>query len=592
MRNYERVRVVARIRPFISSDPDDAELSTIVIDKKHVSVNGKYVYSVDAIYPMEVFTEDIFKEVVEPLINDFLSGYNITIMAYGQTGTGKTYTVSGLTPFVLEKIVLEGFQGNIEELSFQFIEVYGDTIRDLLSENPAESSKNLQVYDDASMEGGTLVTGAVRIRARTLQQVVEVVEYGTRMRVTGSTNIHEYSSRSHSILTIFNHRDKSKLHLVDLAGSERASKTLNAGQRFQESIGINVGLLALGNVIRALRRNHSQGTRQHVPYRSSKLTRLLQDSLGGNSRTVFIACIAPDSYNRDETKRTLEYCTLAQQILNAPIPNYSTLCEEQNYGESKNSGKTEKNELQRGGKNIMDEKNSYDIVLPGDSKVPSEIEKLQGVVQQLNQKVGALRKELKKDEKIFRKQICEIQRLEEENKMWRRRVDFLEGRPCNSQCRPRKASGASAVSIVERIMRLHGLDTTVYGMKESRIEKNNTEVSQSDEMAIVLTENSNNYNRNEVEEKEIIFNNSKWKENLALDAEELPHYEDSATQSVNSSDQCAADITKKILSYQIENAHNKGKIISLEALLDKQCRESAMLRVELAQIRNLYVREE
>lgn len=590
MRNYERVRVVARIRPFISSDPDDAELSTIVNDKKHVIVDGKYVYSVDAIYPMEVVTEDIFKEVVEPLINDFLSGYNITIMAYGQTGTGKTYTVSGLTPFVLEKIVLDGFQGNIEELSFQFIEVYGDTIRDLLSENPAESSKNIQVYDDVSMEGGTLVTGAVRIRARTLQQVVEVVEYGTRMRVTGSTNIHEYSSRSHSIFTIFNHRDKSKLHLVDLAGSERANKTLNTGQRFQESIGINVGLLALGNVIRALRRNHSQGTRQHVPYRSSKLTRLLQDSLGGNSRTVFIACIAPDSYNRDETKRTLEYCTLAQQILNAPIPNYSTMYEEQNYGGSKSSVKTEECELPKGGKNTVYEQNSYDVVLPGGSKIPTEVEKLQDVVEHLNEKVAVLRKELKKDEKIFRKQICEIQRLAEENKMWRRRVDFLEGRPCNSQCKTHETSEADAFSVVERIMRLHGLDTFTDGMKKSRIQKKSTEDSQSDKKTVVFRENSNN--RNSILVEEDIFNDRKWRENSTLDFSEFSYCEDSATQNANTSDQCAADITKKIFSYQIENAHNKGKIISLEALLDKQCRESAMLRVELAQIRNSYVPEQ
>lgn len=585
---FERVRVIGRIRPFIPSDPDDVDLSTIVIDKKHASVDGKYVYSLDAIYPMETLTDEIFKEAIEPLINDFLSGYNIALMAYGQTGTGKTYTVSGLTPLVLEKIVLEGFQGNIEELSFQFIEVYGDTIRDLLSEDPVESSKTLQVYDDATTEGRTLLTGAVRIRARTLRQVMEVVEYGTRMRATGATNIHEYSSRSHSIFTIFNHRDNSKLHLVDLAGSERANKTQNIGQRFQESIGINVGLLALGNVIRALRRNHTQGTHQHVPYRSSKLTRLLQDSLGGNSRTIFIACIAPDSLNRDETKRTLEYCTLAQQILNTPIPNYAALYEEQYGGGNKgNKGnaKTEEYPLHHEKKKSVLEQDEYDITVTESEKFHAEISRLKKDAERLTHKVSVLKRELKKDEDIFRKQIHEIQRLAEENKMWRRRVDFLEGRPHHFQHTSHSSNAADAISVVERVMRLHGLTNSGQVSRVSSSKAGNDSDDPWKEVDERASPN-NIYQYSDPDTgKTHSLNSAKGEYGPALDSSDLFCNGDNTSSAEAASNECVADIAKKILSYQIENANYKGKIISLEALLDKQCRESAMLRVELAQLR-------
>ncbi|CAD2220014.1 hypothetical protein AGDE_13946 [Angomonas deanei] len=129
--------------------------------------------------------------------------------------------------------------------------------------------------------------------------------------------MNEDSSRSHSILSIEHVRSRAKFHLVDLAGSERNKKTLNTGVRFKESIAINTGLLTLGNVIRALHRNAlSEQPNGYVPYRNSKLTRLLQDSLGGNCRTLFVACVAPNQRNADETLRSLQYCALAQRIVN------------------------------------------------------------------------------------------------------------------------------------------------------------------------------------------------------------------------------------------------------------------------------------
>lgn len=566
MAQYERVRVVSRVRPFTDVDPEDADLSVIVVDKKHVSLDGTLVYEVDDVFSMESETKDLFDRTVRPLINDFLGGYNITLMAYGQTGTGKTYTMGGLTPMVIEEIVTVGFRGNIEELSFQFIEVYGEKIRDLLSEDPVESSEHLQLYDDASEGGGTLLTGAVRVRARSLRQVMEVVEHGTKKRATGGTNMNEYSSRSHSIFTIFNHRDKSKLHLVDLAGSERADKTQNVGQRFQESIGINSGLLALGNVIRALRKNHSaHGSRQHVPYRSSKLTRILQDSLGGNSRTVFIACIAPDSYNKRETKRTLEYCTLALQVYNSPMPNYAMLYEEQAGAKSspedyllhQNVPTTNTRVPQEMFNELLEEKRQRD----------DEVKLLREELHRMSTRVTSLEAELLKDETIFKRQIAEIQRLSKENEKCRRRIDYLEGHPhLVSLETSRSRHNSEAAVLVERVMRMHGFNPT----PESSA-RNITAATRPSQSSLL---------RSEGKERKMYV--AADEEVAACDdvAEEFAVMNREKQQS-----EMTADLVKKALMYQTTNSDLKGRMSTLEALLDRQQRESAMLRLEVQQLK-------
>lgn len=579
MSHYERVRVISRIRPFTTADPDDADLAVVVVDNTHVSVDGKFVYAVDHVYQMESKTEDIFNEVVQPLLNDFLSGYNITLMAYGQTGTGKTYTMDGLTPLVIGKIVLDGFKGNIEELSFQYIEVYGDTLRDLLSEDPIESTKHLQLYDDTSVDaGGTILQGAVRVRARSLRQVMEVVEYGARMRATGATNINEYSSRSHSIFTIFNHRDKSKLHLVDLAGSERVNKTKNVGQRFQESIAINTGLLALGNVIRALRKNHSsQGNHHHVPYRSSKLTRLLQDSLGGNSRTVFIACIAPDSYNRAETKRTLEYCTLAQRVLNAPIPNYADL-----YGEQAGvrGGNASEDYLLSGADNAnFVSQEAYNVLLAEKEKKDEENQLLRREMERMHERMSSLEKELKKDETIFKRQIHELQRLVAENDQLRRRTDFLEGRPHPVEKNWTKSGTArEASSVVEKVMRMHGLmgdSFSAVSHVDAAAPNYQSETSLNDAAPMDNPNSSLSPNNKMGESDHMLLQSERQTQHPVCSNESRPRNDNDFT----------VEIAQKALSYQKMNSELKGKLSTLQVLLDEQRRESALLRLEVQQIR-------
>ncbi|CAG9568901.1 putative kinesin [Leishmania major strain Friedlin] len=387
----ERVHVVVRIRPFIASDPPDAELNTLVLDPTHVSVGNGRVFKADRVYMMEDATEVIHAESVAPLITRFLRGFNASVLAYGQTGTGKTFTVQSLLPLLLTDIMADkglrsgaagapnaetstSLMAKVPLLYLQYVEVYGEVIRDLLegpaaaasrcdgeepskirlvtttapgaraaSPSPERAGRQLFPIDErdaaVSPTAGCALVGATIVPIFTLAQAAELIARGDTRRATGSTNVHAHSSRSHAILTLFHARYACRLDVVDLAGSEREKKTGNVGVRFQESIAINTGLLALGNVMRALSRIHRAANgkeagrsggaghqrSQHVPYRSSRLTRLLQDTLGGNSATVLIACVAPDTYNRDETLRTLQYCSLALRILNEPLQQYERL---------------------------------------------------------------------------------------------------------------------------------------------------------------------------------------------------------------------------------------------------------------------------
>ncbi|ORC85340.1 kinesin, partial [Trypanosoma theileri] len=409
--------------------------AVVALDEKRVCVSNRRIYQVDHAFSSNDNTELIFYESVVSLIDRFLDGYNTTVLAYGQTGSGKTYTMDGLTPLVLRYIV-EQMGGVTSQLSFQYVEVYGEALRDLLTTDPIGSTKHLQLHDadnsnvnNGNNGGGTttvVVVGATRVKARNMEEVYDIINHGSRMRTTGATNMNEHSSRSHSIFTIFNHQRRSKLNLVDLAGSERNKKTLNVGQRFRESIAINGGLLALGNVIRALSRNHFQcpDNPRHVPYRSSKLTRLLQDSLGGNSVTLLIACVASDALNTDETTRTLQYSALSMHILNEPLPQFdervaalAAEAEEKKNGEGRAD-------------NIL-----YDGQYPSTAAAAVEASNTREVLG-LRERVAVLEEqmqrcceELKNDERVFAQQIHDMKRLLEENESLKRRVAFLEGRP-------------------------------------------------------------------------------------------------------------------------------------------------------------------
>ncbi|KAH8306623.1 hypothetical protein KR044_000212, partial [Drosophila immigrans] len=323
-----------------------------------------YVYDVDSnqvsrhfklfkhIFFLVLFCQcDIYNECVNRLVEGTLHGYNATVLAYGQTGSGKTYTMGtgfdqasgdhqlGIIPRAIRHIFagIDGIQcvdnsdSSITKTEFsvavQFIELYNEDIIDLL--DPFNKNTTFKIHESAS--GQITIGGATIKPINEPQDALKLLQQGALARTTASTKMNDLSSRSHAVFTLFVRRQHvlesknnftdndietltSKFHFVDLAGSERLKRTLATGERAREGISINCGLLALGNCISALGDKSKRVS--HVPYRDSKLTRLLQDSLGGNSQTLMIACISPSDRDFMETLNTLKYANRARNIKN------------------------------------------------------------------------------------------------------------------------------------------------------------------------------------------------------------------------------------------------------------------------------------
>lgn len=271
--------------------------------------------------------QDIFDFSIRPTVDDILNGYNGTVFAYGQTGAGKSYTMMGtnidddegrgVIPRIVEQIFasIMTSPSTIEyTVRVSYMEIYMERIRDLL----APQNDNLPVHEEKNR--GVYVKGLLEIYVSSVQEVYEVMRRGGNARAVAATNMNQESSRSHSIFVITvtqknvetGSAKSGQLFLVDLAGSEKVGKTGASGQTLEEAKKINKSLSALGMVINAL----TDGKSSHVPYRDSKLTRILQESLGGNSRTTLIINCSPSSYNDAETLSTLRFGTRAKSIKN------------------------------------------------------------------------------------------------------------------------------------------------------------------------------------------------------------------------------------------------------------------------------------
>ncbi|XP_021897452.1 kinesin-like protein KIN-4A [Carica papaya] len=337
---------------------------------------GTHSFTFDYVYGNDGSrSSGMFEECVLPLVDGLVQGYNATVLAYGQTGSGKTYTMgtglrdgcqTGLIPQVMSALFnkIETLKNQTEfQLHVSFIEIFKEEVRDLLDSVSVNKSSTanghagkvsvpgrppIQIRE--SSNGVITLAGTTDVAVATLQEMVACLEQGSLSRATGSTNMNNQSSRSHAIFTITLEQMRkihsassvddtpdedmgeeyfcAKLHLVDLAGSERAKRTGSDGLRLKEGIHINRGLLALGNVISALGDEKKRKEGAHVPYRDSKLTRLLQDSLGGNSRTVMIACISPADINAEESLNTLKYANRARNIENKPVVNRDVISNE------------------------------------------------------------------------------------------------------------------------------------------------------------------------------------------------------------------------------------------------------------------------
>ncbi|CAL8340955.1 unnamed protein product [Merluccius merluccius] len=293
------------------------------------------VFTFDGTYFMEQTTEQMYNEVAYPLVEGVTEGFNGTIFAYGQTGSGKSFTMQGVSdPAVQRGVIPRAFDHVFESIQCaenakflvraSYLEIYNEEVRDLLGSDPKQKME-LKEHP----ERGVYVRDLSMHAVHGVGECERLMERGWRSRAVGCTLMNKDSSRSHSVFTMHleicstdedgggDRLRAGKLNLVDLAGSERQSKTGATGERLREATKINLSLSALGNVISAL----ADGRSRHVPYRDSKLTRLLRDSLGGNTCTLMVACLSPADNNYEESLSTLRYADRAKSIQNRPRVN-------------------------------------------------------------------------------------------------------------------------------------------------------------------------------------------------------------------------------------------------------------------------------
>ncbi|XP_037388212.1 kinesin-like protein KIF21B isoform X7 [Pygocentrus nattereri] len=373
------VKVCLRIRPQMAKEKiEGCHICTSVTPGEPQVLLGKdKAFTYDFVFDIDVQQQQIYSACVHKLIEGCFEGYNATVFAYGQTGSGKTYTMGtgfdvtvgeeeqGIIPRAVHQL-FQGIQRRRLEaqecgahlpefkVSAQFLELYNEEILDLFdsARDPEARGRksNIKIHEDGS--GGIYTSGVTSRLVSSEEELLQCLKLGALSRTTASTQMNAQSSRSHAIFTIHlcqmrvcpqpslvngsvNAEENgvadgsisqpeyetltAKFHFVDLAGSERLKRTGATGERAREGISINCGLLALGNVISALGDQSKKAG--HVPYRDSKLTRLLQDSLGGNSRTVMIACISPSDRDFMETLNTLKYANRARNIKNKVVVN-------------------------------------------------------------------------------------------------------------------------------------------------------------------------------------------------------------------------------------------------------------------------------
>ncbi|CAJ1049776.1 kinesin-like protein KIF18A [Xyrichtys novacula] len=315
---------------------------------KRANKDLKFVF--DHVFNENSTQADIFENTTKGVLDGVMNGFNSTVFAYGATGAGKTHTMLGSQndPGVMYRTMKELFKrmDDAKEekefaVAFSYLEVYNEQIRDLLA-----NAGPLAVREDSSK--GVVVQGLTLHQPKSAEHILEALDSGNRNRTQHPTDMNATSSRSHAVFQVYlRQQDKTaslnpnvciaKMSLIDLAGSERASATNAKGARLREGANINRSLLALGNVINALADPKSKKT--HIPYRDSKLTRLLKDSLGGNCRTVMIANVSPSSKSYDDTCNTLKYANRAKEIksslksnvvsLDSHIGQYAEICEKQ-----------------------------------------------------------------------------------------------------------------------------------------------------------------------------------------------------------------------------------------------------------------------
>ncbi|KAL2300188.1 hypothetical protein Nmel_012152 [Mimus melanotis] len=334
------IRVFGRVRPITKEDgegPEAANAVTFDADDDavlHLLHKGKQVsFELDKVFPPQASQEEVFQEV-QALVTSCIDGYNVCIFAYGQTGAGKTYTMEGTAsnPGINQRalqLLFSEVRGKAADWDYTITvsaaEIYNEALRDLLGKEPQEKLE-IKLCPDGS--GQLYVPGLTEFRVQSVEDINKVFEFGHIKRVTECTNLNEHSSRSHALLIVTVRgldrstglRTTGKLNLVDLAGSERVGRSGAEGSRLREAQHINKSLSALGDVIYALRSR--QG---HVPFRNSKLTYLLQDSLSGDSKTLMMVQVSPAEKNTSETLCSLKFAERVRSVELGPVSRKAEL---------------------------------------------------------------------------------------------------------------------------------------------------------------------------------------------------------------------------------------------------------------------------
>ena len=348
----ENIRVIGRFRPLnereLNLEPKNAPPPRFGEGGRTVWVGpdegSAHTYALDAMLPPEATQSDVY-EHASGLVDRFLQGYNATLLAYGQTGSGKTHSVMGqlnneaelgLLPRAVRQVfdsIVNDTTGASFAVSCSYLEIYKEAVRDLLAPPPPPPSARLGEGESRAVNPtlpireavgkGVYVEGLTEVPVMGEADVLDCVSCGNASRMVGSTLMNNQSSRSHALLMITLQQQMpdgstkvSRLNIADLAGSEKVSKTGSSGETLEEAKKINASLSALCLVIAALSDN-----KPHIPYRNSKLTRILQESLGGNSKTMMLVACSPAANNAAETHSTLKFATRAKKVKNAAVVN-------------------------------------------------------------------------------------------------------------------------------------------------------------------------------------------------------------------------------------------------------------------------------
>jgi len=429
----QNIQVFVRCRPLNKAEKDARSFSVVDCpNSREVSVKEKQFSSItktfqfDRVFGTQSKQLDVYRAVVEPLIGQVMQGYNCTVFAYGQTGTGKTFTMeggdgrdepgmtwendptSGIIPRALAQLFDELRVQQEAEFSVRvsFLELYNEEIFDLLS--AADDITRLRLYEDSARKGSVIIQGLEEVQVHSKREVYQILEKGSAKRQTAATLMNAHSSRSHTVFTVTVHMKESsvegeevlrigKLNLVDLAGSENVGRSGAMDKRAREAGNINQSLLTLGRVITCLVERAP-----HIPYRESKLTRLLQDSLGGRTKTSIIATISPAGINLEETLSTLDYAHRAKNITNKPEVNQKL--------SKKAVLKEYTEEIERLRKDLMASREKNGVFLANEN-YQEMLTQIEIQSQEIAEKIGtikALKEEMDKKEEVFEEVSAEL----------------------------------------------------------------------------------------------------------------------------------------------------------------------------------------